>query len=104
GRVWSGVPGRVCVVASDPARLVPTGAAVPVIVGVKRVPGGVTGSAHYSVSQSGLLAYTPGPASAALGDSSLAWIDEKGAVDVLKLPGGPYESPRISPDGTRMAF
>jgi serine/threonine protein kinase len=104
GHLVYAVRGVLYVVAFDPTRLVATGAPVPVVVGVRRVPGGVTGSAHYSVSKTGLLAYTPGPASAALGDSSLAWIDEKGSVDVLKLPGGPYESPRISPDGTRMVF
>ena len=104
GHLVYAVRGVLYVVAFDPTRLVATGAPVPVVVGVRRVPGGVTGSAHYSVSKTGLLAYTPGPASAALGDSSLAWIDEKGVVDVLKLPGGPYESPRISPDGTQMVF
>jgi len=104
GHLVYAVRGVLYAVAFDPTRLVATGAPVPVVVGVRRVPGGVTGSAHYSVSESGVLAYTPGPPSAAQGDSSLAWIDEKGVVDVLKLPGGPYESPRISPDGTRMVF
>jgi eukaryotic-like serine/threonine-protein kinase len=104
GHLVYAVRGVLYAVAFDPARFVTSGAAVPVVVGVRRPPGGVTGSAHYSVSESGSLAYVSGPASAALGDASLGWIDETGAVSLLKLPRGPYESPRISPDGTRLVF
>jgi WD40 repeat protein len=31
-------------------------------------------------------------------------IDRGGRMEPLKLPPGPYQSPRISPDGTRLAF
>lgn len=31
-------------------------------------------------------------------------IDRKGVVEPLKLPSGPYEFPRISPDGKRVTF
>ena len=34
----------------------------------------------------------------------LRLIDRKGGVEPLKLPPGPYASPRVSPDGTRIAF
>ena len=34
----------------------------------------------------------------------IALIDRKGGVEPLKLPAGPYLMPRVSPDGTRIAF
>ena len=36
--------------------------------------------------------------------NQLALIDRKGGVEALKLPSGPYEHPRVSPDGKRIAF
>ena len=34
----------------------------------------------------------------------LALTDRKGGVELLKLPPGAYEAPRVSPDGSRTAF
>ncbi len=31
-------------------------------------------------------------------------VDTSGAIEVLKIPPGPYEVPRMSPDGKRIAF
>jgi Tol biopolymer transport system component len=45
----------------------------------------------------------PGTVSAS-GRLDLALFDRKGQVESLKLPPGTYETPRFSPDGTRIAF
>jgi len=36
-------------------------------------------------------------------EMELVWIDRKGIVDPLPLPTKPYSSPRISPDGKKLA-
>jgi WD40-like Beta Propeller Repeat len=48
--------------------------------------------------------YIPGPVSASGGPFGIALMDRKGEVKTLNLPPGPYSSPRVSPDGTRIAF
>ena len=45
----------------------------------------------------------PGPVSSS-GPVHLAFFDRKGTLEPLKLPPGPYEHPRVSPDGKRIAF
>ena len=66
-------------------------------------PHGTTGVAHFSVSSTGSLVFVPGPASTSSAQSDLALVDRNGAVQPLKLPPGPYEYPRLSPDGKRIA-
>jgi Tol biopolymer transport system component len=82
-------------------RLEVTGGPVPIVEGVMRNAG--TAFALYSVSETGSLIYVPGPAltSSAHG---LVLIDRKGGEEELRLPQGPYEFPRLSPDGQRIAF
>lgn len=48
--------------------------------------------------------YIPGPVSAAASQRDLGLLDRKGEAEPLKLPPGPYEVPRISPDGKHVAF
>jgi serine/threonine-protein kinase len=91
----------------DPARPALTGPAVPVVEGVSRATGSRTGAAHYSVSETGTLVYIPGPldASGGLGETmQLGLIDRNGAIERLPLPADTYQTPRVSPDGTRIAF
>jgi len=87
----------------DVSRLELTGAANPVLEGVGRT---VLGGAQFDVSQTGSLVYVEGPAtlSATRQLSEMVVLDERAGVEVLKVPAGPHESPRISPDGTRVAF
>ena len=59
---------------------------------------------HFSVSNSGSLIYIPGPSLTSGRQSNLALLDRKGSITLLKLPPGPYDFPRISPDGKRVAF
>jgi Tol biopolymer transport system component len=58
------------------------------------------------VSDNGSLIFVPGPASSSPvgAEWNLALIDRKGVVEPLKLPPSSYSHPRVSPDGTRIAF
>jgi eukaryotic-like serine/threonine-protein kinase len=57
--------------------------------------------AHYTLSVSGSLAYVPDSPQRL--EHRLAWVDRKGSVEPLPTPPRPYENPRISPDGRRVA-
>lgn len=83
----------------DPERLQVTGPPVEVVKGV--VESGITGAAQYSVSNSGILAYIQG--SLASAHSKLVWVDRKGAERPLAADIHAYETPRIAPDGNRVA-
>jgi serine/threonine-protein kinase len=84
----------------DVSRLTVTGSAVPVIQDVRRVFG-VVGSAHFAFSRSGSLAYVAGGSS---GGQELVVFDHDGKVTGLKVPPGKYHFPRVSRDGSRLAF
>jgi serine/threonine-protein kinase len=62
-----------------------------------------TGSAYYSFSDTGSLAYVPGPTSI-MSLKSVALIDRDGGAKALGLPPGEYGFPRVSPDGKRVAY
>ena len=76
----------------------------PIVKGVSRSTTGTSGVAHFSVSSTGSLVFVPGPASTSSAQLDLALIDRNGPPQPLKLPPGPYEYPRLSPDGKRIAF
>jgi serine/threonine-protein kinase len=80
-----------------------TGAAVPVVEGVRRGLVGATGTAHYAISRSGVLVYAPGPATMLSVTSDLAFTDRAGKTVPLELPSAEYQYPRISPKGSRIA-
>jgi Tol biopolymer transport system component len=96
--------GVVFAVPFDVRRLEVTGRPIPIIEGVRRSVGDLTGTAHFSFSNTGSLVYIPGAASTRAPQRDIVLVDRKGGVERLKLPSGPYESPRISPDGKRIAF
>jgi serine/threonine-protein kinase len=102
GHIVYAVGGSLFAVAFDLRRLEVSGPRVPVVEGVRRAPGSsVAGAAQFSVASNGSLTYIPGPATA-LWD--LGVTDRRGEVKPFGLPPGPYEAPRVSPDGTRVAF
>ena len=91
-------------VAFDARRLAVTGGAVRVVQGVM-MSAAVTGmkAANYGVAADGTLVWVY---SAVSGDSDvwqLALSDRAGKLTALALPPGPYDTPRASPDGTRVA-
>jgi Tol biopolymer transport system component len=76
------------------------GAAPPVAVA-----GGIlflAEAAHYAFSSTGVLAYLAGTAD--VDDRTLVWVDRQGKAEPLPAPSRPYEVPRLSPDGTQVAF
>jgi serine/threonine-protein kinase len=89
----------------DPRTNQVSGAPVPVIEGIRRSSAGQgTPVAHFSVSDTGTLVYAPGPVSVTSAGFAVALIDRHtGATTPLNIPPGPYEYPRVSPDGTRLA-
>jgi len=83
----------------NPERLELTGAAVPIVDGVMRA--NLQGpSSQWGFSGSGSLVYVPGGVG---NDSELVWVDRTGLSRALKLPAEDFESPRLSPDGNRVA-
>jgi WD40-like Beta Propeller Repeat len=105
GHLVYALGGSLFAVAFDVERLEVVGDAAPVLEGVQRSASGsiLSGAAQFSVSDTGTIVYIPGPSTAAtLVD--LAIVTRQGTVKPLNLPPGPYESPRMSPDGTRVAF
>ena len=70
-----------------------TGAPIPLVQDV----GG------YAWSADGAVVYTR-PSGGHAAARELVWVDRSGREEPLPLPPGAYDSPRISPDGTRVAF
>ena len=60
-----------------------------------------TGVMQFALSGSGALAYVSGGVNDA---DQLVWVDLKGGVQPMESATGSYTYPRISPDGTRVAF
>ena len=106
GHLVYAVSGVVFARAFDLSRLAVTGSAVSVVEGVRRGGGDLgSGTAHFSVSDTGTLAYIPGPvAASAAGDFKIGLFDRSGLSEALNVPPGPYSHPRISPDGRAIAF
>ena len=80
------------------------GVPVRVLDGVRRSVAGVSGAAHFAVSDNGTLAYLPGPAGSDAGTLTLVLSDAKGVQQTVTPIVGMYEYPRLSPDGRRMTF
>jgi serine/threonine-protein kinase len=90
--------GSLMAVPFDLGRLELKGTPSPVVDGVMEFVG--TGSAQYSFSNNGTLAYIPGTNPGT--QSKLVWVDRKGVEQTLAAPLHAYAWPRVSPDGTRV--
>jgi Tol biopolymer transport system component len=109
GHLVYALGGTLFALPFDARRLQVTSGPAPVLEGVARAAlgGGNAGTAQFSVSNTGSLIYSPGPAGATVASSggrALVLADRKGVSERLKLPPGSYEHPRVSPDGKRVAF
>jgi serine/threonine-protein kinase len=91
--------GKVSAVPFDLSRLETRGTPVPVAEGVLTKP---RGAVNYSVSRSGTLLYMIGLADQRT-PRALVWVDRKGHEEPVGAPLRAYGSPRLSPDGTRIA-
>src|SRR5262249_19726739 len=63
--------------------------------------GGLTGASQFAVSASGTLAYLPAAAGSV---TSVVWRSREGAETPVPAPPHAFATPRISPDGTRLAL
>jgi serine/threonine protein kinase/Tol biopolymer transport system component len=63
-----------------------------------------TGGAYAAMSANGTLAYVPEGSRGAGLLRQLVWVDRHGAEYPISAPARPYTSPRLSPDGTRVAL
>ncbi|MEP6994442.1 MAG: protein kinase [Acidobacteriota bacterium] len=85
----------------DLSRLDVAGPAVPVAEDIAFDP--AEGVAQFALSPDGILAFVSGPAVRAQTTSVLR-LDRHGNESVLPLPAGAYSTPRLSPDGRRLAL
>ena len=92
GHIVYAIGGVLFALPFDLRRLEVTGGPIPLVEGVSRANESVTGTAQFSVADSGSLVCIPGPPSLSVG-VLLALVDRKGTVEPLKLPAGPYETP-----------
>jgi serine/threonine-protein kinase len=102
GHLVYAMGGTLFAVPFDAESLMITGTAVPVIVGVRRSTGFVTGAAQVGISTNGTLAYLPGPASPPTTRSLLIGDGSSDPV-ALRVPPGQYVHPRAAPDGKTIA-
>ena len=105
GHLVFALSGSVYAIEFDAVRLQTRSGPVPVIEGVRRAPGMLTGAAHFATSGTGTLAYFPGPVSGT-GTSQLEIIatDREGKVEKLKVPPDNYSTVRVSPNGQEIAL
>jgi len=92
----------------DPKRVQVTGGSTVVLGSVRQgVNAGNTAfdtfSGQFNFSTSGTLVHVPGGVWSDP-QNSLVWVDREGVAEPLSSPPGPFWSPRLSPDGTRIAF
>jgi serine/threonine-protein kinase len=87
----------------DLQRLEITGDAAPVVQGVEM--NAQLGFVPYDFSDNGLLVYVRGAdtSGAITPKRSLLWLDRQGREEPLAAESHPYVSPRLSPDGGRIA-
>ena len=93
--------GTLRAIPFDPNRLETHGTAVPV---VPRLAAKSTGTADLAVAADGTLVYLDAPASFTANARTLVWVDRSGKEEPVAAPPRTYVTPRISPDGTRVAL
>ncbi len=83
----------------DAKKLEATGSQMPVLEGLETNAG--QGSAQYAVSDNGLLVYLEGANE--LEPFPIVWADRDGRSETLWGEPGIYGTPRLSPDGSKLA-
>jgi Tol biopolymer transport system component len=89
---------KLFAVKFDSARLEVTSAPAMILDGVRRA--GATGTAQFSFSNTGTMAYLPLPSN----DVQLAYVDMKGVQTPAGLIPASTFAPRLSPDGKQATF
>ena len=100
GHLIFAAAGALRAVRFDPARLEVLGDPVTVVDQMMMKP---TGAGNYAVSRAGTLAYISAGLSEQASPRALVWVDRKGHEEPIGAPLRAYGTPRLSPDGTRVA-
>ena len=90
--------GTLMAVPFDLNRLQTTGTPTPIVDGVMQ---STEGAAQFGISNLGWLVYIPGGIQRV--ERTLVWVNRKGVGKPLPIPPRAYVSPRLSPDGQRLA-
>ena len=94
--------GTVRAVRFDPTALTVLSDPVPVVDHVMAAPGG---AGNFAVSNNGTLVYVASGTGTQIWPSRLlVWVDRHGKEEPIPAPPRAYASPRLSPDGTRIAM
>jgi Tol biopolymer transport system component len=96
------IPNNLFAIPFDLSRLEVAGSPVPMVVGVYQPSH--NNAPQFAVSNSGTLVYMPGVAGSEGLQRSLVWVDRKGKEEPLPAQPNDYRSPRISPDGSKVAL
>jgi serine/threonine-protein kinase len=91
--------GTLMAVPLDLERLALRGTPAPVVENVMESI--VNGGTQYGLSSTGTLIYLSGGVPG--GQRNLVWVDRKGTEQPIPAPAHAYRTPRISPDGRRVA-
>jgi serine/threonine-protein kinase len=100
GHLIFAAAGALRAVRFDPIRLEVLGDPVTVVDRVMTKP---SGAANYAVSRAGTLVYIGAGLSEMTAPRALIWVDRKGHEEPTGAPLRAYGTPRLSPDGTRIA-
>jgi serine/threonine protein kinase/Tol biopolymer transport system component len=100
GHLLFAAAGALRAVRFDPVRLEVLGDPVTVVDQVMTKP---TGAANYAVSRAGTLVYIGAGVSEMTAPRELLWVDRTGREEPTGAPVRAYGTPRLSPDGTRVA-
>ena len=92
---------RLLAIPFDAKTLQVVGGPTSIVEDVMRSTGVQTGAAHFSFSNNGYLAYISDVSD--LENRKLVLVDRAGVPKPLNIPAGPYNHPRVSPDGKRLA-
>ena len=104
GHLLYALAGSIQAAPFDIRTLKVTSRVVPVLVGVRRAPGGTTAAAQFAVSDTGSLVYVPGPAAAVSALRTFVIASRTNGTTPLSLPAARYTHPRVSRDGTHIVF
>ncbi len=84
----------------DAGNLKITGTPLPVASGGMMNP--LAGTANFEVSKNGILIYTP-VGTFGINNTTVGWMDRNGKITPI-ISGKPFDNPRVSPDGSKIAL
>jgi serine/threonine protein kinase len=99
GHIVYAVGNDLFAVQFDPDKLEVVGGSAPIVERVFKISPPL-----YAISDSGTLVYVRGTGSTAAPELTLVWVDRNGKEQPIAATPNDYGSPRISPDGTRVAL